>query len=68
MYASALTVAVVLQTHLVTQLGDVAAGVLIARQAGARITDYAGGDDYLFGRQIIACTPNIYEDFKQKVR
>ena len=47
---------------------DVAAGVLIARQAGARITDYAGGDDYLFGRQIIACTPNIYEDFKQKVR
>ena len=47
---------------------DVAAGVLIARQAGARITDYAGRDDYLFGRQIIACTPNIYEDFKQKVR
>ena len=27
-----------------------------------------GADDYLFGRQIIACTPNIYEDFKQKVR
>ena len=40
----------------------------MARQAGAGITDYAGGDEDRVGRQIIACTPNIYEDFKQKVR
>ncbi len=39
----------------------------IARQAGARITDYAGGDDYLFGRQIYRLHAGTFtEDFKQK--
>lgn len=47
---------------------DVAAGALIAQQAGARVTDYAGGGDYVFGRQIIAATPRIYDEFQPLVR
>ena len=47
---------------------DVAAGALIAQQAGARVTDYRGGDDYLFGREIIACSPLLYDDFQRQVR
>lgn len=47
---------------------DVAAGALIARQAGAVVTDYSGGDDYIFGREIIAANPMIYEAFKEHVR
>lgn len=46
---------------------DVAGGALIAKQAGAVVTDYSGGDNFLFGREIIAANPNIYEEFKQHV-
>lgn len=47
---------------------DVAAGAFIAMRAGARVTDYDQGNNYIFGGQIIASTPAIYEDFQQKVR
>jgi len=47
---------------------DVAAGALIARQAGARVTDYRGGENYVFGREIIACCPSLYDDFQRQVR
>ena len=33
---------------------DVAAGALIVQQAGGRVTDFQGGNDWLFGREIIA--------------
>ncbi|MDR2286479.1 MAG: inositol monophosphatase [Prevotellaceae bacterium] len=33
---------------------DVAAGAFIARQAGAIVTDFTGGDNYLFGQSILA--------------
>ena len=33
---------------------DVAAGILIVQQAGGKITDFQGGDNYIFGREIIA--------------
>ena len=33
---------------------DVAAGVLLILEAGGQITDYSGGDNYVFGRGIIA--------------
>ena len=33
---------------------DVAAGALIAREAGAFVGDFSGGDEWLFGRQIVA--------------
>ena len=47
---------------------DVAAGALIALQAGARVTDYRGGENYIFGREIIACSPLLYDDFQRQVR
>lgn len=39
---------------------DVAAGAFIARQAGAIVSDYKGGNDYLFGGEILAASKNIY--------
>jgi myo-inositol-1(or 4)-monophosphatase len=33
---------------------DVAAGSLIVEEAGGTVTDFAGGDNFLFGREIIA--------------
>lgn len=33
---------------------DVAAGALLVLEAGGKITDYDGGDDYVFGKGIIA--------------
>jgi myo-inositol-1(or 4)-monophosphatase len=33
---------------------DVAAGALIVQEAGGLVTDFKGGSDFLFGRQIIA--------------
>lgn len=47
---------------------DVAAGALIARNAGAVVCDYSGGDNYIFGQEIIASNPYIYPQFKEHVR
>ena len=33
---------------------DVAAGALIVQEAGGKVTDFSGGDNWLFGREIIA--------------
>jgi myo-inositol-1(or 4)-monophosphatase len=33
---------------------DVAAGVLLVQEAGGVVTDFQGGNNYLFGRQLIA--------------
>ncbi|MFZ4724440.1 MAG: inositol monophosphatase family protein, partial [Paludibacter sp.] len=33
---------------------DVAAGAVIVKEAGGKVTDYKGGNNYLFGREIIA--------------
>ncbi|MDO9172779.1 MAG: inositol monophosphatase family protein [bacterium] len=39
---------------------DVAAGVLVAREAGAVVTDLDGGDDALHGRHILAAAPGLH--------
>jgi myo-inositol-1(or 4)-monophosphatase len=33
---------------------DVAAGAVIVKEAGGTVTDYKGGDNFLFGREIVA--------------
>lgn len=33
---------------------DIAAGALIVEEAGGTVTDFSGGDNYLFGREILA--------------
>ncbi|MBI2268734.1 MAG: inositol monophosphatase [Bacteroidetes bacterium] len=42
---------------------DVAGGAFIVQQAGGKITDFGGGDNYIFGRELIACTPGIHNEF-----
>ncbi len=40
---------------------DVAAGALLVLEAGGRVTDYWGGQDWLEGRTIVAANPAIHE-------
>ncbi|MBR08954.1 MAG: inositol monophosphatase [Rickettsiales bacterium] len=36
---------------------DVAAGVIIVQEAGGYVSDFKGGEDYLFGREMVAAGP-----------
>ena len=47
---------------------DVAAGSLIAREAGAIVSDYEGGDDYLWGRRIVAAGPQLHPQLLEMLR
>jgi len=40
---------------------DVAAGALIIQEAGGQVVDFKGGDDYLFGSEIIAGAPGTFD-------
>lgn len=40
---------------------DVAAGALLIREAGGRVTDYRGGDDWLFGRNVVATNGHLHD-------
>jgi myo-inositol-1(or 4)-monophosphatase len=42
---------------------DVAAGALIVQEAGGKVCDFSGGDDFLFGKEIIASNPFLYGEF-----
>ncbi|HEX2394558.1 MAG TPA: inositol monophosphatase family protein, partial [Bacteroidales bacterium] len=46
---------------------DVAAGALIVENAGGRVTDFSGGDKYVFGREIVASNTAIHSDFVRDV-
>ncbi|NLB26115.1 MAG: inositol monophosphatase [Bacteroidales bacterium] len=42
---------------------DVAAGAFILKQAGGIISDFNGGDNWLFGKQIIAASSSYFDIF-----
>ncbi|MGV8096048.1 MAG: inositol monophosphatase family protein [Mangrovibacterium sp.] len=42
---------------------DVAAGIILVKEAGGKICDFNGGDNYLFGREIIAVNANYFDAF-----
>jgi myo-inositol-1(or 4)-monophosphatase len=42
---------------------DVAAGTFIVQQAGGCNYDFKGGDNYIFGKELISCNPHIAEEF-----
>lgn len=46
---------------------DVAAGVFIIQQAGGKITDFNGGENWLFGGEIIASSNNYFDEFFQVI-
>lgn len=42
---------------------DVAAGTLLIKNAGGKVTDFSGGDEYLFGKELITASSGIYDEF-----
>ncbi len=46
---------------------DVAAGALIVERAGGKVTDFSGGNQYIFGKQIVASNAAIHEAFLMDV-
>lgn len=41
---------------------DVAAGIIIVKQAGGIVTDFKGGNDALFGKELICGNPHIHKN------
>ncbi|MCY7350951.1 MAG: inositol monophosphatase [Cytophagaceae bacterium] len=44
---------------------DMAAGVLLIQEAGGIVTDFKGGDDYLFGGNVVAAAAGMQEELRQ---
>jgi len=46
---------------------DVAAGAFLVQQAGGAVADFSGGNNYLFGNEIVATNKEIFKEFQTKV-
>ena len=42
---------------------DVAAGAIIVKEAGGKVSDFTGGNNFIAEREIIACNSYVYEEF-----
>jgi myo-inositol-1(or 4)-monophosphatase len=47
---------------------DVAAGAFLVTEAGGRVTDFSGGNDYLHGKQLIASNKGIADSFSEIIQ
>jgi len=47
---------------------DVAAGSLIVKQAGGKISDFSGKKNYIFGKEIVATNEKIYIEFMDEIK
>jgi myo-inositol-1(or 4)-monophosphatase len=47
---------------------DVAGGAFIVQQAGGKVGDFNGNNNYLFGKEIIATNAHIYDEFLESVK
>jgi myo-inositol-1(or 4)-monophosphatase len=47
---------------------DVAAGVVLVQEAGGKVFDFQGGDDYIFGKSIMASNPSIDQIILAKIK
>ncbi len=47
---------------------DVAAGILLVREAGGRVTDFSGNDQAVSGKEILATCPGVREEMEAIVR
>jgi len=47
---------------------DVAAGSLLVTEAGGRVTDFSGGNNHVFNKEIVAANGGVYDELMQKVR
>jgi myo-inositol-1(or 4)-monophosphatase len=46
---------------------DVAAGAYIVMAAGGKVTDFKGGDDFIFGRELIAGNSALFDELQNIV-
>jgi myo-inositol-1(or 4)-monophosphatase len=44
---------------------DVAAGAFIVQQAGGKVSDYSGGNNYLFGKELLAGNGRMNEELRE---
>ncbi len=42
---------------------DVAAGSIIVKEAGGKVTDFTFKDNYIFGREIMGSNPVLFDEF-----
>lgn len=47
---------------------DVAAGSFILKQAGGKVSDFSGGDGYLFNQEIIAANSKVFDQILQDIK
>lgn len=47
---------------------DVAAGAFIVQQAGGKVSDFKGGNNYLFGREIIVANSNMFDEMQTEIK
>lgn len=47
---------------------DVAAGALIVQEAGGKVSDFSGNENYIFGAQILAANNNVFNEFQQIIK
>lgn len=44
---------------------DVAGGAIIIHEAGGKVTDYSGGENFLFGKEIIATNGSVHNELME---
>lgn len=44
---------------------DVAGGIIIVQEAGGKVTDFTGGNDYLSGRELIATNGKVHQEVQE---
>jgi myo-inositol-1(or 4)-monophosphatase len=47
---------------------DVAAGAFLVQQAGGRVCDFSGDNNYIFGKEIVATNSSTFEEFRDIVK
>lgn len=47
---------------------DVAAGVFLVQEAGGTVGDFQGGDNCIFGKEIIATNAMVFDEFLEEVK
>lgn len=47
---------------------DVAAGAFLVERAGGKVADFSGGDNYIFGKEIVAGNAHVFQELQETVR
>lgn len=47
---------------------DVCAGIILVQEAGGKVFDFSGGENYLYGREIVATSSLVSEEFMTKIK